>query len=737
MYKPIRKADLIKGGTAVKQGEIFTLGFQLFDADGLVIVPTVEQAITVKIANKTGVVYETVASVVGDHIEFTVDENIGAGKMRVELTVADGADVLQKYPAQGYIELNVTASLDDIGTGTIYTVTAAQMFARIEDSEAASASAVETAGEAVVIADAVRADFDLVVAEAGSSNPEVVLARGGEADLKTRLDKTSQQLAETGDKVNEASYGSKVLTGSTSLSQIKPLVTIIDDDGMLPTWDILKPIADEKNVKFCSAAIVKSIADENPLFMSFDQLRTLQNEGHEIMSHTMTHPQLGLIPLNQLDYELGMSRDTLRSEGLDAKNFVYPGGSYVKNNASPATDNSVLNAIRPYYDSAWVIENATNRGIFNNHRGLRQDFDTSTLAQAKAWVDDIFANGGWVVLMIHTFRDVWKTAEKKQDLRDFIDYVKSKNIDVVTVKEGLKLYGNIYEVGDTREDYLKIDRYGKITNKYNRYFTHNPNTISPTTPPSFFLENSVNLSYHDGATTITGFPESNIGTVITTKGIANLVVQEWHPYFTNNLKTHYFIRTNKYSNYNTEWNEWKKKSYVDTTVDLGTNVVTTTNRTAVIDKVVNKVKIDNGSTDLSNFPNGKAGTLTAGFYNENGFYTEEYEVYDSSKKFKRYKKADGSMASWSEYCYKKRKDISPVIPTIAAGAFAETNIDISDLGLTVADEVIINFAAAPPAGLMWSYYQNGTNIVLRLLNTSATSITGQTIYLRVMALINT
>lgn len=222
MYKPIRKADLVLGGTSIKQGEIFTLGFQLFDANGLVIVPTVGQTISVKVANKTGVVFETTAVVVSDHIEFTVAENIGAGKMRVELTVSDGANVLQKYPANGYIELYITASLDDIGTGTIYTVTAAEMFARIEGSETASTSAVQTAGEAVVIAgnavvtaDAVRADFDLVVAEAGSSNPEVVLARGGETDLKTRLDKTSQQLADTTAQIATLASGSPKGTFAT------------------------------------------------------------------------------------------------------------------------------------------------------------------------------------------------------------------------------------------------------------------------------------------------------------------------------------------------------------------------------------------------------------------------------------------------------------------------------------------------------------------------------------------
>lgn len=209
LQKPIRRADLVKGGYTIKQGEIFTLGFQLFDSDGSIITPTVDQVISVKMANITGVIYETTASVVENHIEFTVSENIGYGQINVELKVTEGNTLIQKYPADDFIKLKITKSLDDTGVGNIYSVTAEDMFARIEESELTAAQALVAsenaeviAGNAEVIAEAVRTDFDLVVAEAGSSNPEVVLARGGEADLKTRLDKTTLQVAEKVEKVN-------------------------------------------------------------------------------------------------------------------------------------------------------------------------------------------------------------------------------------------------------------------------------------------------------------------------------------------------------------------------------------------------------------------------------------------------------------------------------------------------------------------------------------------------------
>lgn len=68
-------------------------------------------------------------------------------------------------------------------------VTAGQADTKATDALAKATSAKTTA-------ETVQGEFDRVVAEAGSNNPEVVNARGGEANLKARLDKTTAQLAD-------------------------------------------------------------------------------------------------------------------------------------------------------------------------------------------------------------------------------------------------------------------------------------------------------------------------------------------------------------------------------------------------------------------------------------------------------------------------------------------------------------------------------------------------------------
>lgn len=196
MAELMRYAQLVKGGKTIKQGEIFELAFQLFGSDNIITVPTVGQVINITIANNSGTVYETTAVVVDNKIQFTVSENIGYGQMRLEIKVTEGTTLIQKYPADGWIILNITKSLDDVGVGGINAVTATQMRSEITAIETSVGVALTDAADAKLIAERVETEFDQVVAEAGSSNPEIVLARMGETTLQAFNEKTTKQLAE-------------------------------------------------------------------------------------------------------------------------------------------------------------------------------------------------------------------------------------------------------------------------------------------------------------------------------------------------------------------------------------------------------------------------------------------------------------------------------------------------------------------------------------------------------------
>ena len=497
----------------------------------------------------------------------------------------------------------------------------------------------------------------------------------------------------------------------TKYKESKPIITFIDDDARIEAYTILREIALEKGFKFNSAVYGEPLQNGEADTMTVTQLLTLQAEGNEILSHGwVRNAELGLLDPSFYHREFGDSKLYLKSLGLDVNSFVYQGGSY---------NDEVLNTIPYYYDSAFTVESAINKQSgkpLDMYKIKRPSLDNSDLATAKGYVDSLVADGGWLVFTSHFFYAQWATPEKQQELRDLIDYINLNGIDIVTVNEGLEIHGNIMDYGKLTSNYLKVDKQGRIFSKYLGGKANPANSVFVDTLPSFFAENSMNITFHNGATTATGFPVSNLGTLVTIKGLANLVEQTWYPYFTNNTKVYCYKRTNKYPNYDVEWNDWVQSKLVIPVLEF---------------------EINSQDPNIATYPLSSPGKLRKSDIVGNGYYTEDYDLHNSPKKYKRYKKTDGTLSEWREYCFKKKKDFSAVISSLAAGSMLEITFDISDLTLTTTDMIVLNWSSAPPAGLIWSYYHNGTNIVLRLYNAGSTTVISQTIYIRTMALINT
>lgn len=71
------------------------------------------------------------------------------------------------------------------------------------------------------------------------------------------------------------------------------------------------------------------LQDRSDQMMSREQLRNLASEGHEIASHTMTHPLLPQLPEDTLRSELTESKETIEQViGTDVTSFAYPNGDH-------------------------------------------------------------------------------------------------------------------------------------------------------------------------------------------------------------------------------------------------------------------------------------------------------------------------------------------------------------------------------------------------------------------------
>jgi len=70
---------------------------------------------------------------------------------------------------------------------------------------------------------------------------------------------------------------------------------------------------------------VSPFAPRPSLMMTWNQIRELHRAGHIVGSHSLTHPNLAYVDLNEARVELSESRDRLARElGASVDHFAYP-----------------------------------------------------------------------------------------------------------------------------------------------------------------------------------------------------------------------------------------------------------------------------------------------------------------------------------------------------------------------------------------------------------------------------
>ena len=119
------------------------------------------------------------------------------------------------------------------------------------------------------------------------------------------------------------------------------------DDGWKSHYQYVKPILDKYNIKATFYIVCNYVDNNNNNIngkrMNWNQIIDLQKDGMDIGSHTMNHVDLEGLSNKEIDYEIGQSKECLKSHGINASTFAYP--------FSSGTDNEyVINTIAKFYD---------------------------------------------------------------------------------------------------------------------------------------------------------------------------------------------------------------------------------------------------------------------------------------------------------------------------------------------------------------------------------------------------
>jgi peptidoglycan/xylan/chitin deacetylase (PgdA/CDA1 family) len=137
-------------------------------------------------------------------------------------------------------------------------------------------------------------------------------------------------------------YGSQHSPKAVGSGQKVVILTF--DDGYKSQYSGAIPILDKYGFK-ATFSIVCNYVGNGDNRMTWEEIRSLQQEGHDIASHTMNHDDLSKLAQKQVEFEVAQSKKCLLEQGINPKSFSYPfnGGS---------DDPFVINTVASHYDLA-------------------------------------------------------------------------------------------------------------------------------------------------------------------------------------------------------------------------------------------------------------------------------------------------------------------------------------------------------------------------------------------------
>ncbi len=197
-------------------------------------------------------------------------------------------------------------------------------------------------------------------------------------------------------------------------------ITYSFDDLCANQLPIAIPILDKYNVKASLNVVTDWVKPEE-----WASVREAGIRGHEIASHTVSHPNLTEKSVEEFEREQSESKRILEEKtGLEVVTMVYP---YCKTTHEDIT--------AKYYIGARIcderIEPHTPKEMMKiSSRGVGPMFNFNSAEAFNKWVDQGAEAGGWCTFLIHGIDgDGGYSAIKSSDLEEHVKYVSGKPKD--------------------------------------------------------------------------------------------------------------------------------------------------------------------------------------------------------------------------------------------------------------------------------------------------------------------
>lgn len=193
-----------------------------------------------------------------------------------------------------------------------------------------------------------------------------------------------------------------VLFTGVAHAEERAVVTFCFDDAPRSVYTLGFPVLAWHNIPATVFVATKFTEDENPKFITWEQLKDLDKNGWGVQCHTSTHPHLTYLTDAQINKELDDSLKVLRAHGYNPIALASPYGDF---------DDRVLKIVAKKFKShraAWnVVGMRGVTGLNDQHNldlmrisavELRYNI---TFGEVKDLIDAAVSHKQWLVFYLH------------------------------------------------------------------------------------------------------------------------------------------------------------------------------------------------------------------------------------------------------------------------------------------------------------------------------------------------
>ena len=261
--------------------------------------------------------------------------------------------------------------------------------------------------------------------------------------------------------VNNKMFGaSKSYTKSNEKITEPTVISFIDDDCRSEVYSVLYPLIKKLDLPYTLACPPDSLDDKDGKYMTTEQLKEVYVNGVDVVSHHLK--EYAMTEFESIEAYRTDTVDCLekfKNMGIEVSGVAYPNGRI---------NEDYMPVVKEYFKLGFTIDRAINTLPYEScyiHRcEVFPQSGIYNIDDAKALVDSVAENGGWLVFMTHC----WFKTFSSDDLEELVNYIRSKNIEISNVTDVIEKYANPIDIGivkkpltDMAEDFFIVDCMGR------------------------------------------------------------------------------------------------------------------------------------------------------------------------------------------------------------------------------------------------------------------------------------